>query len=620
MVEKFLLKYFPPDKNIKYRASITGFRTDEDESLHAAWERYKSLLRRCPHHGLNKWLQVQTFFDAQSSQNKQAIDQIAGGDLGTKSPNKAFEVLEKAAKKSFAYNPPRSRPSHKGMHQVDSNTFVIAQFEALSKKFEQLQTELVKAKNKCDTCGGEHKTNYYQQSMMVEEVDFVSRQNNSYGNSYNPGWRSHPNFSWKDGANNQAPHGFEKRHFNQNQTYQPKPQYHNQEQSTSQQTTNETTTNSLLTQLLANTETANKIVEKRNRLTEERFQKNEIELRNQRAHLQNIENQVGQLAQLFSERQLNGLPNNTVNNPNAAVNAVTLGSGRTTMVTEPTSEPMAMEKETEIPEEVQERLVPASTAQPKELVRTYIPPIPYPARLKKERLEAQYGKFLELFKQLHINIPFVEALSQMPKYTKFLKDVLTNKRKLEELSHVTLNEECSAILQNKLPEKMTDPGSFTIPCLIGRIGEPKTTRMSIQLADRSIKYPRGIVENMLVKIDKFVFPVDFVILDMDEDKNVPLILERPFLATARALIDVCTGKLTLRVNDEQVTFDIGRYMQHPQHHDDSLYCIDVIDSIVSCHMRVSAISNVLDTQILEKPISEPIREDHIVEEVIDLED
>ncbi|XP_022040159.1 uncharacterized protein LOC110942698 [Helianthus annuus] len=203
-------------------------------------------------------------------------------------------------------------------------------------------------------------------------------------------------------------------------------------------------------------------------------------------------------------------------------------------------------------------------------------------------MEEHYGKFLELFKQLHINLTFVEALAQMPKYAKFLKDILSNKKKLEELSQVTLNEECSAVLQNKLPKKMNDPGSFTIPCLIGSLsvsdalavlgasinlmpytvfakldlGEPKPTRMSIQLADSSVKYPRGIVENMLVKIDKFVFPVDFVILDMDEDKNVPLILGRPFLATARALIDVCTGRLTLRVDDEEVTFDIGKSMQH----------------------------------------------------------
>ena len=163
----------------------------------------------------------------------------------------------------------------------------------------------------------------------------------------------------------------------------------------------------------------------------------------------------------------------------------------------------------------------------------------------------------------------------MPKYAKFLKDMLTNKKKLKELSTVVLTEECSAILQNELPKKMADPGSFTIPCLLSDVsvsnaladlgasinlmpysvflklglGEPLPTRMSIQLADRSIKYLWGIVENMLVKVDKFIFPVDFVILDMDEDTQVPLILGRPFLATARTLIDVFNGKLTLRVNE-----------------------------------------------------------------------
>ncbi|XP_076924979.1 uncharacterized protein LOC143587619 [Bidens hawaiensis] len=164
----------------------------------------------------------------------------------------------------------------------------------------------------------------------------------------------------------------------------------------------------------------------------------------------------------------------------------------------------------------------------------------------------------------------------MPKYAKFLKEVLSNKRKLEELSHIIPNEEFYAILQNKLPKKMIDPGIFIIPYLIRNLlvnnvladlgasinlipnmvfsklglGEPTPTPMSIQLADISVSYPRGIVENKLVKIDKFFFPIDFVILSMDEDTYIPLILRRPFLATARALIDVCTGKLTLRVKDE----------------------------------------------------------------------
>ncbi|XP_076890609.1 uncharacterized protein LOC143538546 [Bidens hawaiensis] len=228
----------------------------------------------------------------------------------------------------------------------------------------------------------------------------------------------------------------------------------------------------------------------------------------------------------------------------------------------------------------------------------------------------------------------------MPKYAKFLKDMLTNKRKLEELSHVTLNEECSVVLQNKLPTKKTDPRSFTIPCLIGDLfvsnsladlgasinlmpyavfsklglGEPKPTRMSIQLADRSVKYPRSIVENMLVKIDKFVISVEFVILDMDEDKSVPLILGRPFIATARALIDVCTGKLTIRVEDEEVTFDIGRSMKHPQHTDDSVYYIDVCESIVSCHLRETIEKEACNTQMIEKKAYAILHEEQSIED------
>ncbi|KAA3460346.1 Retrovirus-related Pol polyprotein from transposon 17.6 [Gossypium australe] len=148
---------------------------------------------------------------------------------------------------------------------------------------------------------------------------------------------------------------------------------------------------------------------------------------------------------------------------------------------------------------------------------------------------------------LHINLPFLEALSQMPDSRKFLKELLTNKRKLDEESHVELNAVCSAMLENKLPQKLKDPGSFTIPCFIGSLsvdnaladlgssinvmpyklfkqlglGKPKQTRMSIQLADKTIKILMGIIEYVLVKIDKFIFPVDFVVLDMDEDNNIP---------------------------------------------------------------------------------------------------
>ncbi|XP_015576025.1 uncharacterized protein LOC107261424 [Ricinus communis] len=167
----------------------------------------------------------------------------------------------------------------------------------------------------------------------------------------------------------------------------------------------------------------------------------------------------------------------------------------------------------------------------------------------------------------------------MPKYAKFLKEILSNKRKLEDLGLVTLNEECSAILQNKLPVKKRDPRSFTLPCIIGELpisgaladlgasinlmwtslfnklglSEPKPTRMSIQLADRTIKIPRGVVDDVLVK----------------GESTVQLILGRPFLATSRAIINVCNGKLQLRVDDETITFDLATSMRHSLDHDDT---------------------------------------------------
>ncbi|KAL8104388.1 hypothetical protein AgCh_028553 [Apium graveolens] len=195
--------------------------------------------------------------------------------------------------------------------------------------------------------------------------------------------------------------------------------------------------------------------------------------------------------------------------------------------------------------------------------QVYHPP-PFPKWLQKQKLDKQFAKFLEVFKKLHINIPFVEALEQIPSYAKFMKGIFSRKVKLDDLETISLREECSVVLQQKLPLKLKDPGSFTFPCTIGNLSfdkcicdlgasinlmplsifkklglpNPKPTYMSLQLVDRSITYLRGIVEDVLVKVDKLIFPADFVILDFEEDKKIPIILGRPFLATGRTLIDV----------------------------------------------------------------------------------
>ncbi|GJY69357.1 DNA-directed DNA polymerase [Tanacetum coccineum] len=113
------------------------------------------------------------------------------------------------------------------------------------------------------------------------------------------------------------------------------------------------------------------------------------------------------------------------------------------------------------------------------------------------------------------------------------------------------------------------------------LGELKATRMSLELVDRSIQYPRGIIENVLIKVDKFVLPIDFVILDMPEDSRVPIILGRPFLATARAMIDVFNKKITLRVGDDEVVFDVHQSIKRPTTEDDECYGIDDLEETIN---------------------------------------
>ncbi|GJX12024.1 DNA-directed DNA polymerase [Tanacetum coccineum] len=174
-----------------------------------------------------------------------------------------------------------------------------------------------------------------------------------------------------------------------------------------------------------------------------------------------------------------------------------------------------------------------------------------------------------------------------------------------------MNKRCSAILLNKLPSKEKDLGSFTIPCDIGQLhidnaladpgasislmsytmyeklglGEPNATRISLERANRSIQYPRGLIENMLIKVDKFVLLIDFVILDTPEDSRVPIILGRPFLATARAMIDVFNKKITLRVGDDEVIFDVDQSIKRPTTEDDECFGIDDLDDTINEEAR-----------------------------------
>ena len=166
---------------------------------------------------------------------------------------------------------------------------------------------------------------------------------------------------------------------------------------------------------------------------------------------------------------------------------------------------------------------------------------------------------------------------------------MSNKKKLETYGTVNLTENYNTIIRWKLLEKLIDPGNFTIPYIIGEhtfskalcdlrasinlmsfsmakklnLGEITPTNLSLQMDDRSLTFPKGIIKDVLVKVDKFIFPVDFVVLDMEEDRATLIILGRPFLATRQALIDVKNGELTLRVGEDQGNFNLYKSMEFP---------------------------------------------------------
>nr|GEW35144.1 reverse transcriptase domain-containing protein [Tanacetum cinerariifolium] len=213
-------------------------------------------------------------------------------------------------------------------------------------------------------------------------------------------------------------------------------------------------------------------------------------------------------------------------------------------------------------------------------------------------------KLFQIFQYFHFDISFADALLLMPKFASTIKSLLTNKDKLFELAKIPLNENCSAILLKKLPENLGDPGKFLIPCdfpgmdvyhALADLGasinlmplfiwkklslpELTPTRMTLELADRSITRPKGVTKDVFIKVGKFHFLTDFVVVDFEADPRVPLIFGRSFLRTSHTLIDVYGEEITLQVNDEAVTFNLNQTTRYFSTYDDlSVNRIDIID-------------------------------------------
>ncbi|GKD75105.1 reverse transcriptase domain-containing protein, partial [Tanacetum coccineum] len=453
-------------------AAAVGYEKEPpkfDESFHEAWDRYKDLLRACPHHGFTELHQLDTFYNALNPSDQDSLNSTAGGNLLERSTQDVLTIIENKSKvrnsqnksivsqvKSSDGNSSSSNIA-KLTHAINQQTSAVTTaMTAILKQFQATPPlASVKAVEEiCVTCDGPHP---YYQYLAADGNTFPEYQDNIQGyvvaaaSNYNQG----------------------------NAGYRP----------------SDVGTGSLLS--------------------------------------------------------------NTVANPKGELKAITARSGLVLDgPTIPIPSPFINPKEDERVEETLTNLehgeytikVPppqVQKAKPHSQKNFVIhqmdpcyPHIPYPSRMnqekQKEKYEVQIHKFWQMFKQLHINISLADALILILKYQKMLKSLLSNKEKLIELANTPLNENCSADILKKLPEKLGDPGKFLVPC---GFSELKCKALA-DLANREICTPVGIARDVFVLVGKFMFPPDFVIIDYESDPCVPLILGRPFLQTVRALIDV----------------------------------------------------------------------------------
>ncbi|GKE32310.1 hypothetical protein Tco_1451632 [Tanacetum coccineum] len=304
--------------------------------------------------------------------------------------------------------------------------------------------------------------------------------------------------------------------------------------------------------------------------------------------------------QMQSPLGLGSLPSNTVANPRGDLKAITTRSGVAydgpTIPPTPSPLPKEVERETEATKDkvqntslgstahvqppVVQDLIPEPEVSPKTNPK---PLIPYPSRLNDQKLREkannQMLKFIQIFQRLHFDISFADALLYMPKFASTFKSLLSNKEKLFELAYTPLNENCSAVLLKKLPENWRPRQQLSLPELI-------STRMTLELTDRLIAHPKGVSEDVFVK--------------------VPLFLGRRFLRTERALIDVYGEELTLRVNDEAITFKVGHTSRYSRnYYDETVHQVNVID--VACEEYAQEVLGFSDSSTSGNPTpSDPI--------------
>nr|GEX51199.1 reverse transcriptase domain-containing protein [Tanacetum cinerariifolium] len=586
LVSKFINQFFPPSKTTYLRNEITNFLQNPNETFNEAWERFKDLLRQCPHHGFSELHQLDTFYSALNPNDQDALDSAAGGNFLDKIPCECLSIIESKSKQIAA--------SLEDKLDIRMNRFEKS-LNDMKASFITPTAPIKAIEKVCVTCGANHSYNQcpltrgnefpvfhdnIQQFQTAAVGNFIQNCNQNVSNQMRP-----PGFNQPNQQNNQSRYHGNNFNLNQNRqnnhgaVYQNRPQQALNYQAPAQQKV--VTHNKFEAYTNANDANLNNL-----QLKFDNFQKNQ---------------------QDFQKKfEQNTLPSNTIPNPKGEAKAITTRSGMS--YKEPPipppgveqQEPKEVTKDTELPstEDIQPPSVQVQVQKDKRIEKpsVFIPKgkanLSYPSRLAKEKLREKddilAAKFIEIFRDLHFELSFADALVHMPKFTPMFKNL------------------------KKLPERLGDPGRFLIPCdflefdnclALANLGASinlmplsiwkkhklptlNNIKMVLELANRTISKPTGVSENVFVKVGKFYFPADFVVLDFIADPRVPLILGRPFLSTAHALINVYEGEIILRHDEQSLTLKCGDMTSISYNNFQSLNKVDLIDGTSDAFLDV----------------------------------
>ncbi|CAM8920450.1 unnamed protein product [Rhodiola kirilowii] len=648
MQKKFLSKYYPAGRAMQVQRQLQELRQGPNETMYEYVEKFNALEKSCCNLGLPEKLIVEYMLDGLRRLDRKLLEASAGGNLMNLSPagvRRKIMAVAESERFQDESNKEEEYTRTRNVSKVEPPSSIMA--EEIRQLKEMMQQVIRRQPVQIKPCGfcaaTDHKTDecptiVEDDLAEVNAIGDYQGQNNQagpvrqYGSNGNgqgangPHWKNNNqnNHFQREPAQQSTPHqaqSYYKPPFRQQQGQNGQNQYQqNRNQSGPHLPSSSKSLEDVVKELAASNQQLTASLHQFQAKTD--------------GAIADLSKQMCQIATTVSKLKNDAgrLSSQTIQNPRGNINAVTLRSRRglpsAPGPSEDSSPPGTLGQDACGQDPAQpdsSRPDPTSTGQdapsPTSAAETTRPgpspvpgnsnvtvPLPFPVQVRAPKQYVMDKEVWDLFSKVEINIPLLEAIKQIPRYSKFLKELCTNRRRVTQPDQELMSRNVSAVIQRMVPPKCGDPGTYTIPCTIGniriencmldlgasinvlpysiysclRLGPLEPAGLTIQLADSSCKQPEGKIEDVLVQVGELVFPADFYVLKMENcgpTDHEPILLGRPFLKTSKMKIDCDSGTLSIEVEGEVFSFDIFRAMKHPIEYE-AVHALDTLDDLV----------------------------------------